>query len=378
MKNKTNLIFLHKLLKAIADSIIKIFIPLYILKVTNNIKLSFLYLIVYVASTIIFMLILKTFLQKYGVISIILHCIPIIATQFLLTFYTINILNSILCGILMGLSQTLYSIPLNLIFTFSDKNTNVAKFQIATNVGKLIFVLMSGLIISSAIKNSFLYLSIIASIFYIACIIPIWFGYKLLKDNYKRINSNKNTNIVLNKKDYIYFNIFHITFSAFQSTIDNILPLYLFINNLSFEAVSLIIALIEFFKIFANYFAKFLISKNKYLLCTILSFIVFIISSIFILIFKNPTILYVLSCLISIAFPLTFVPMFKMFCNKISKDNNIFQGTTQRDIYIFIGKIPLYAIYFLIPNLFVCFGIGIFSSVIMFYNEYKITKNFNT
>lgn len=371
MKNKTNLIFLHKLLKAFADSIIKIFIPLYILKTTNNIKLSFLYLITYTISTLIFMFILKRFLQKYGIISIILHCIPIITTQFLLTFYTINVLNSIMSGVLMGLSQTLYSIPLNLIFAFSDKETNVAKFEAATNVGKILFVLLSGFLISSTIKNSFLYLSILASLFYISCVIPILYSYNLLKNNYNLINKQKKLDI--SKKDYLYFNIFHIVFGSFQSTMDNVLPLYLYINNLSFESVSIIIVLIELCKILANYFAKYLTSKNKYLICTILSFSVFLISSILILIFKNAVVLYILSCLISVTFPLTFVPMFKLFCKKISADNYIFDGMTNRDFYIFIGKIPLYSCYFVIPSMYSCFAIGIVSSIIMFYNEYKIT-----
>ena len=365
MKNKTNLIFLHKLLKAFADSIIKIFIPLYILKTTNNIKLSFLYLITYTISTLIFMFILKRFLQKYGIISIILHCIPIITTQFLLTFYTINVLNSIMSGVLMGLSQTLYSIPLNLIFAFSDKETNVAKFEAATNVGKILFVLLSGFLISSTIKNSFLYLSILASLFYISCVIPILYSYNLLKNNYNLIKKQKKLDI--SKKDYLYFNIFHIVFGSFQSTMDNVLPLYLYINNLSFESVSIIIVLIELCKILANYFAK-------YLICTILSFSVFLISSILILIFKNAVVLYILSCLISVTFPLTFVPMFKLFCKKISADNYIFDGMTSRDIYIFIGKIPLYSCYFVIPSMYSCFAIGIVSSIIMFYNEYKITS----
>ena len=38
--DKGNLIFLHKLFKAIADAIIIVFIPLYILKETKNIQIA--------------------------------------------------------------------------------------------------------------------------------------------------------------------------------------------------------------------------------------------------------------------------------------------------------------------------------------------------
>ena len=56
---KDNLIFIHKLLKAIADSIIKLFLPLYILKQTNDINLAMLYLIIYSSCVMLTMFILK-------------------------------------------------------------------------------------------------------------------------------------------------------------------------------------------------------------------------------------------------------------------------------------------------------------------------------
>lgn len=367
-KDKTNLIFLHKLFKALGDSTIKIFIPLFILKNTDTIELSFLYLLTYSMSTLLLMILMRKVIQKYGVICIILHAIPIILTQFILSFFTINIWIVLVCGLLAGITQTLYSIPLNLLFAFGDKSTNVAKFQVATNVGKLVFVLFSGFMISSTIENSFLYLSIIASVFYILSILPIMFGYNMLKDNYNCVSKSE----TLSKKSYHTFNIYHMVFSMFQSTMDNILPLYLYVNNLSFEAVSTIIALIELCKIFANYIAKYLVSKSMQLLSTTISFGLFITSAILLLIIKTPVVLYILSCIISIAFPFTFVPMFKMYCKHISQDNYIFNGMTDRDIYIFIGKFPLYSCYFIFPTLYSCFVVGILSTIIMYTCEYRL------
>ena len=164
---KDNLIFIHKLLKAIADAIIIVFIPLYILKTTNDIRLSMAYLIIYSLFVIFFMLVLKKLIQKYGVICIMLHFIPIIATEAILSFVEINIWSIVICASLMGLAQALYSVPLNLIFTFGDKKTNVGKFMIASNIGKLVFTLASGLILSY-VKDSFMILSIASSVFYIS------------------------------------------------------------------------------------------------------------------------------------------------------------------------------------------------------------------
>ena len=89
------------------------------------------------------------------------HFIPIIVTMGLFSFLQIDITLVIIAAILMSFSQTLYSIPLNLIFTFGDKKTNVGKFQIASNLGKLTFTLISGYLLSSTIRNSFLILSIV-------------------------------------------------------------------------------------------------------------------------------------------------------------------------------------------------------------------------
>ena len=371
--DKANLIFLHKLFKALADSTIKIFIPLFILKNTNEIGLSFLYLLTYSASTLLLMILMKKVIQKFGVICIILHASPIIITQFILSTISINIYVVLICGILAGITQTLYSIPLNLLFAFGDKSTNVAKFQVASNVGKLIFVLFSGFMISSSIENSFLYLSIIATVFYIASIIPILFGYNMLKNNYNDVSSYEN----LNHIHYPTYNIFHVSFSIFQSTMDNVFPLYLYMNNLSFEAVSTIIAMIELFKILANYTAKYLVSRSLQIVSTTISFVLFITSASLLIIIKTPVVLYILSCVISISFPLTFVPMFKMYCTKLASDNYIFNGMTDRDIYIFIGKFPLYSIYYIIPSMYSCFAIGIISTIIMYICEYNICKKNN-
>ncbi|MBR3617607.1 MAG: MFS transporter, partial [Acholeplasmatales bacterium] len=247
MKNQNN-IFIHKLLKSIADSIIIVFIPLYVLKTTNDFRLSMAYLIIYSLFVLFFMFVLKKLIQKYGVLAMILHFIPIIITEYILSFATINIWIIIICAGLMGLSQALYSIPLNLVFTFGDKKTNVGLFMIATNIGKIIFTLVSGFILSSEIKNSFLILSIASTSFYILSIFPILFAYKELKNNYDNTKNNNSETVKLNP----WFIVFHISFGLFQPIMDNIVPLYLYMNDLSFQAVTIFIVVVEVLKVLAN------------------------------------------------------------------------------------------------------------------------------
>ena len=44
IQNKTNLIFTHKMIKAFADSMIKVFMPLIIYKASNNMLFAIIYL----------------------------------------------------------------------------------------------------------------------------------------------------------------------------------------------------------------------------------------------------------------------------------------------------------------------------------------------
>lgn len=370
MNNKTNLIFLHRLFKALGDSTILVFVPLYILKSTNDITLPFIYLLANSITSLILMLVGRKVIQKYGVIGVLLHFIPTLIAQYLLNFSTINLGLVIIFGVLAGITQCMYWIPLNLLFAICDKSNDVAKFQMSTNVGKLVFILISGLLLGSTIKNSFLYLVILATVFYVVCAVPIAYGYKVLKDSYAPL-SVAETN---NKHTYPMFNLFHVMFGMFQATIDNIIPLYLYINNLSFESVATVIALVELCKMCSNYISKILVSKGKQIVCVRISFSIFITCSILLITLKIPVVLYILSCVIAVAFPLTFVPLFKMFCDRIECDNYLLNGMTDRDIYIFIGKLPIYSIFFVIPSMYSCFGIGISATIAMLISQLKIIK----
>ena len=372
---KNNLIFTHKVLKAIADSMIQIFIPLYILKQTGELWLALSYLAIYSTFVILGNLCFKKFIQKFGIVAIMLHFVPIIATEAILSFCKLNILTLLICALLMGIAQSLYSVPINLIFTFGDKDTNVAKFQIASNVGKLSFVLVSGFVLSSTITNSFLIMCIVSSVFYIACVIPILFAYNLLKQNHE--NMIQNATKVQPDKTYKKFVLFHVGFGTFQACLDNCLPLYLFINNLSFQSVTIIIAIIELCKILANYVAKLLVKHGKEKVSFIISCSVFLICIVCLLTFKIPVVLYVFSCLCSLSFPLTFVPMFKKYCTYLTDLSNVFDGMVYRDVYIFSCRPLLYCSYFCGLGLYACFGVGIISMIAMFVSELKLIDSKN-
>ena len=363
--DKLNNIFFHKLFTAIADSIIKVFIPLYILKMTGVLELSIIYLIVESALVIFGMLALKKVLCNHGLMCIILHCIPIIIAGMLLSLFTIDIVIVILCALCIALVQTLYSIPLNILFASISKNANVSKFQIATNVGKIFFILLSGILIAR-VPNSFLFLAILASIFYIISIMPLISTYSEL-----RLHTKVKREVDAPKIS-IWYKLFHMAFSTFQISIETVIPLYLFINNLSFEAVSSIIAIVELLKVFANMLGKHFVKTGKYKLSCIISTLIFTISFMLIIFIKIPFVLYILSCVVSISFPLCFVPMFLLFCDKINMNKSLNRDMIDRDIDIFNVRPIFYASYFILGSLIPCIILGFVGICVHFVYQMKI------
>ena len=363
--DKLDKVFFHKLFTAIADSIIKVFIPLYILKMTGQIELSIIYLIVESSLVMVGMLALKKVLCSHGLLCIILHCIPIIITETLLSLFKIDIVIVLLCALCIALAQTLYSIPLNILFASISKNANVSKFQIATNVGKIFFIFLSGTLIAK-VPDSFIFLSILASVFYIVSIIPLISTYHELKVH-TRVKRE-----VEAKKISIWHRLFHIAFSTFQITIETIIPLYLYINNLSFEAVSSIIAIIELLKVFANILGNRFVKSGRYKLSCIISTLIFTISFILIVLIKEPIVLYILSCVIAISFPLCFVPMFHLFCDKINLNKSLNRDMIDRDIDIFAVRPFFYGAYFITGTFLPCIILGFIGVTLQFTCQLKI------
>jgi len=367
---KDNLIFIHKLLKAIADSIIKVFIPLYILKTSGDINLAMLYLVTYTVMVMVFMFIFKKVIEKWGVIAIMLHFIPIVATEAVFSFWTVNLASILIAAVLMAISQALYSVPLNIAFAFGDKKSNVGKFQIASNIGKLAFTLISGLILSSEITHSFLILSISSSIVYISSVIPLFFIYKVLVDNYNSYEVSGKPKVKVNK----WFTIFHISFGIFQPVMDNLVPLYIYINSLSFAAVTIVLVVVELLKIAMNYISQLMVKHKLDIYCVCVGAVLFMSSIVVMLLVKIPVVLYIFSCVASISFPLTFVPMFRMYSKYLRDTDNVFNGMLYRDYEIFAGRPALYALSFLGLGLLPSMVMGVVAVPVMLVSEIKLIK----
>jgi hypothetical protein len=83
LSHSTNLL-LHRVFKGIADSTIKVFIPLLIYKSSGSLLLAFLYGIINHFVNFILFFAMKPIIQKKPTLSIILHIAPIIIAELIL------------------------------------------------------------------------------------------------------------------------------------------------------------------------------------------------------------------------------------------------------------------------------------------------------
>ena len=367
----SNCMFTHRVIKALADSIIQVFLGLLILKESQSVDLFMVYILAFMVSALVFNLILKKLLQRYCILFIILHFIPLIASQLIVSLCPINIVSVILISLLSGLSNVMYYGPLNILFAGNDQKTDVAFFQIAVNVGKIAFIIISGLIISK-FENSLIFLTITSSLLYIISAIPLLFNLKKTNLEYKA-EFKKNNNVEENKTIYKKFSILHVFFGCFQVCINFIFPAWLYVNNLSFESIAIYLAINEFLLILSNYLAKYLFKKSLAIWGSLVAIIILNVSIFLTFFIKNVIVIYILSCTISIVFPLVFVPTFKLFCQRIQKDNASFDKMIDREICYFSGN-NAYWLYYAVPSLITCLGIGMISSIVIIVMEFLLFK----
>lgn len=352
---------------------IKVFIPLLILQASQSMTLVLIYLCTYFPLCAILNLVLKRFLHKCWLLAIILHAIPIIIVQFLLNL-TPTWWLCVIFALLMSITQTFYYVPINILFSLADKKTNVAKFEVPSNIGKIIFTLFGGLLLGSGIANSTLAVAIICLALYVSSSLPLIINYKQLKTCYIETNE---TIMPVDKKSYRTFNLFHILFGIYQSLLDVVLPIFLYTENLTFQSITIVIVLIEIFKIGATILANFLTRKNLALWSVFTSLVAIFVSCTIIIFVRNALTLYICSCCLGVSFPLLFVPLFALFVKKTKQDNNVLNGMSCRDIYIFGFKNTLFLPYLIFPNFIVQFVLGIAISIALGFTTTKIIKTDN-
>lgn len=366
MKNSTSL-FLHRMFKGMADSCIKVFIPILIYQSTQNILQSFLFLIISYFLTAILFILLKNVIQKKPLLFLILHIIPIIIVSILLTC-KITTLIIIILAVLDAITTVFYYASLNYMFVFLDKETNTAKFEAGQNAGKIIFVLVSSIILGN-LNNSFIFVVVFSSILYVISVVPLCFKYGELKNITKNVVNKSVIEVAKQSKN---FNLFHIFTGIFSFFNESFLPLYLFVNGISFSLIGVLVALNYLINIGAGYLAKYLSKKGRDKINLIINCII-ICLAMAVLFVPNTTVLYIATVLLNFSYNMIFVAFFTMFINDQKEKGIVADSIFVRDIFqngarvccVGICMIPLSALGFI-------FGIG--SSIGMLFTGLRCEK----
>ena len=355
----SNALLLHRVLVGLADSAIKIFIPLLIYKQTQNIFLSFLFGIVDFALTALFFGVLKKLIQKQPVLCIGFYVVLIIAVQFLL-LVELNIYTILSLAVLSSLATTLYYGSINLLFGIMDKNTNTAKFETGQQIGKIIFSIISIYLIGN-VANSLTFIIIFSSVLYLLSIWPLLTNRKELKLKLAEIK-NVNAKIILLDKKTHKFNIFHIFTGIFSVFTEFILPLYLYISGLSYTVVGLLVVLQCVVRILGNFTGKFINKKNWLKIITIVSAVVLFGCLLSIMLVKIDYVIYILTLVITLFYQILFTSYFDLFI-KDQKAKGYFQDSIfYRDVYQNVARVAVIGIYMLSQSFVLMFVFAMISS----------------
>ena len=357
MKNSSYL-FLHRIFKGIADSTIKIFIPLLIYNATNNLVLSFVYCFVDYALTGILFLCLRKFVQKFSILSIILHIFPIIIAEFVL-LANLNLWLIFVLAILDALSSTLYYSALNLIFGYLDSNANTAKFEAGQYVGLIIFSILSAYVLGE-LQNSIVFVVIVSVVLYIVSIIPLCFKYKQLKQDMSNLPK---TNFKVLFKDNLKFSIIHFFNGALTVIAETVLPLYLYIKGIAFSSIGLLVALQYLVNILGGFLSRYLSNKNLAKWINVISVCLYLSSLIVIMLVDQMYVAYIFVLIYSVSHQMMFVTMFNKFTIDQMKKNYFHDSIFYRDLYIDSGRALMSVAYLIIPAFPFLFAIGIASAI---------------
>ena len=366
MKNSTALA-LNRVFKSIADSAIKVFIPILIYKNTGNLSYAFLYLALSSLVNALAYVVLKNFLKKYSVLAVSLHALFIIIIEFLLLI-KMNIWLVILISVLEGILCAFYY-SIKYLYGFMDKTNNIAKFEVGQYIGKIVFVIASALFLDN-VKNSLVFIVLFSSFFYILSSVVLLVKIKEIKaiDNTDKLDFRQI------QKDNKYWNLFHIFNGIIHLFMSSVLPLYLYIQDLSFTKVGIVLVLQYLLNILANYLSMILGRKGLGIINIIAGSILGFASMIVMITIRNSLIIYIMSLVSTFGFTMLFTYMFAKYVSDQKEKGYFADSVFYRDAWQTFSRSIFCSIYLIVPSFLIIFVVGIISNIMCGPTAYIATK----
>lgn len=367
--DKSDALFIHRVINGMADSFISIFIPILIYKLTNDLSLSFVYLVAYTSTLTLSYAFLRKIMQKHSVLAIFLHSVFIITLQFILVA-DLNIYLILVIALLSGVEVSLYYGSLNLFFGTLEKKKNVSKFESGNYVGKIIVCILSAYVLGE-VANSLIFVVIVSSALYLISLVPIIMYRKELKSNYenRKIVDEK---VVFNYNGRMFLSTAFLNiFAAFRNAV---LPLYLYVVGLSFTLIGVLVAFNYVIQIFAGYLTRYLNSKHLNRLNIILNCAILFACVVAILLIKNVVVIYIITIILGFSYQMLYVLMFSKFV-RMQKDGYFYEALYQRDVCQNFATLCSHSTYFILMSFSMMFGVGMFACVGLLLSGYKIFKD---
>lgn len=370
---------IHRLIKCMAEAMLKVFIPILIYRSTGSMLFAFLFIVLKHLFTSILYIAFKKIIQKYPISAILFHIIPTIL-EFALISLTGNLtlLFIVFISILDAISTVLYYGGSNTAFTSLDKNSNFAKLEASGTLGKMIFVLASAYVLGE-FSSSIVFIFIVSSILYITSIIPLIKCKKLMKINY---DNHEEISIVTISKNTKAYNIYYQCIGMVSSFIEYILPLYLYIKGYSFTLVGVLFVLTYILKIIGNYIGSLVVKYRFIKSSTMINSIIIAIVSACLFVVQNNLIIYILTLILSFSYQILFVSILSIYLNEQKQKGDFYNALIVRDFNQNFGRalqsVTYFAFFSFIPIFIISFlsGIGIgISGLIATKNYNNINKN---
>ena len=349
-----NSVYIHNFLNGIADSIVKIFVPVLILQYMESLIWAIAYIAIYCFANLFLSVILNKLILKYNITSLIIHILFFLLTPILIAFCQFNIALIIVLAISGGFGQALYYTPVENLYTYSSNQPNMARYDAFCSLGYFIFSLASAFILSSTLNNSLLFVCISASLVYIASLIPFF----IKKEQVPKFKIKKIKKYPKHKFYKIFF-LFWM-FSAVGYTITNmVIPVYIFNINPSIELIGIVLAATYLIEIGIDYICRYLRVNNFQILSIAIYFVLFTISIVLILLFPNNIVLVVASTVGSLAYLFSYITMQDYYFTELKKDGYAPAGIMYKNIACSIMRVIVLSLYFIFPSFLTIFIGGI-------------------
>lgn len=358
--NKTNVsrnLKIHSLFKSISNTFISLFVPLIVLQQMGY-QMAILYIIAVALFNVLCLTCLYKLIKAKPMLCICLHMVLTIVAYILVAVCELNVITMLLSASFTGIGNALYYAPIYTIISSNESKSGFSSFHTWKFLGAMLITLLNGYILNANLNFSVWLTCLISLIIYVISLIPFF----MVKNKLVIKKAENITFKQILKKTKIH-NLFNISFGLQDLIVVLIIPLFLYMNNLSIEAIAIVSASIYVVRILVTKIADKLYSKNKIFISVLIGSIIFVISSTLLTFITNQTVVYVLSILSSISFPLFFIPT----CEKYGKENNEFllEAMVLRETLVYMFRPLLLLPFLFIQDLAILIYIGILMAILM-------------